>query len=77
MLQQGIQHFRVPPDAHAQNTRVERVHSAVMDDVRTILLNSELPAEYWAEAANYSAYVCNHTQRYAIKQQANTIGFMD
>lgn len=26
IIQQGIQHIRVPPDAHAQNGRVERVH---------------------------------------------------
>jgi transposase InsO family protein len=52
MLQHGIQHIRVPPDAHAQNGRVERVHLTILNDVRTILLNSGLPAKYWAEAAN-------------------------
>jgi hypothetical protein len=61
MLQHGIQHVQVPPDAHAQNDRVERVHLTILDDVRTVLLRSGLPAKYWAEAANYSAYTRNHT----------------
>jgi transposase InsO family protein len=61
MLQQGIQHVKVPPDAHAQNGRVERVHLTVLDDVRTLLLNSGLPVKYWAEAANYAACTRNHT----------------
>jgi hypothetical protein len=61
MLQHGIQHVQVPPDAHAQNDRVERVHLTILDDVHTVLLHSGLPAKYWAEAANYSAYTPNHT----------------
>jgi hypothetical protein len=61
MLYHGIQHIRVPPDAHAQNGRLERVHLTILDDVRTVLLHSGLPAKYWAEAANCSAYTRNHT----------------
>jgi transposase InsO family protein len=36
MLQHGIQHVRVPPDAHAQNGRVERVHLTILDDMRPV-----------------------------------------
>jgi hypothetical protein len=61
MLQHGIKHIRVPPDAHAQNGRVERVHLTILNDVHTILLHSGLPAKYWAEAANYSTYTRNRT----------------
>jgi hypothetical protein len=59
MLQHGIQHTCMPPHAHAQNGRVEWVLT-VLDDVRTLLLHSGLPSMYWAEAANYSAYIRNH-----------------
>jgi len=61
MLQHGISHVMVAPDAHAQNGRVERAHLTILDDVRTLLLQSGLPPSYWAEAANYSVYVRNHT----------------
>ena len=37
LLQRGIEHQLVPPAAHAQNARVERVHLTIMDGVRTLL----------------------------------------
>ena len=61
MLANGIEHVCVPPGAHAQNGRVERVHLTVLDGVRTVLAHSGLPAKFWAEAANYIAYTRNRT----------------
>ncbi len=57
----GIEHRYVPPDAHAQNGRVERVHLTILNGVRTLLTHTGLPLQYWAEAANYMAYTRNHT----------------
>jgi hypothetical protein len=59
--ERGIEHIRTPPDAHAQNGRVERVHLTVLDGVRTTLIQSGLPATFWAEAANYVVYTRNRT----------------
>jgi hypothetical protein len=61
MLANGIVHVKVVPDAHAQNGRVERVHLTILDDVRTLLLQSGLPPSHWAEAAAYPSYIRNHT----------------
>jgi hypothetical protein len=33
----GIVHHIIPPDAHAQNGRVERPHRTILDSVRTLL----------------------------------------
>jgi transposase InsO family protein len=61
MRQLGIQHIRVPPDAHAQNGRVERVHLTVLNLVRTYLIDTGLPQSFWAEGASYAAYTRNRT----------------
>lgn len=55
----GIVFNPVPPAAHAQNGRVERVHRTVMDGVRTILSDTGLPEDFWAEIAQYVVYVRN------------------
>lgn len=59
LVTHGIIFNPVPPGAHAQNGRVERVHRTVMDGVRTILADTGLPQEFWAEAAQYVVYVRN------------------
>ncbi len=37
MLAKGIEHIKVPPDAHAQNGRVERVHLTTLNVVRVAI----------------------------------------
>ena len=54
------QHF-TPPDSHAQNGRVERVHLTILNGVRTILCQTGFGPEFWAEAAAYMAYTRNRT----------------
>ena len=61
MRQLGIQYIRVPPDAHAQNGRVERVHLTILNLVRTYLIDTALPQSFWAEGASYAAYTRNRT----------------
>jgi hypothetical protein len=55
-MQSRIEDVKVPP-AHAQNGRVERVHLTILNGVRTVLAHSGLGAQFWAEAANYIAYI--------------------
>ena len=59
MRSKGIQHTNTPPDSHAQNGRVERVHLTLLNGVRTVLSESKLPTSWWAEAAQYIAYTRN------------------
>ena len=61
MQAQGIQHVYTPPDAHAQNGRVERVHLTILNGVRTVFAELGLGSSFWAEAANYCAYMRNRT----------------
>jgi len=37
MFAKGIDHIKTPPDAHAQNGRVERVHFTILSGFRTVL----------------------------------------
>lgn len=52
----GIQHTTTPPDAHTQNGRVERAHLTLANDMRTLLIDSQLPETFWAEAIAYATY---------------------
>jgi hypothetical protein len=60
---EGIVAQRIPPAAHAQNGRVERVHRTILDTVRTLLIDTKLPKPFWAEMAAYAAYVRNRVPR--------------
>lgn len=59
----GIIHKRVPPAAHAQNGRVERVHLTIMNLVRAMLLDSGLGKEFWSEAAAYAVFIRNRVPK--------------
>lgn len=60
LAQNGIEPMPIPPDAHAQNGRVERQHLTIFNDVRTLLIHSGLPDKFWGEAAAYSVHLRNH-----------------
>lgn len=50
--EKGIEHVMVPPDAHAQNGRVERAHLTILNGVRTLLVETGLPASFWVRLLN-------------------------
>ena len=50
----GITHEFTAPYSSAQNGLAERAIRTTMDDVRTLLRDSDLSHSYWAEAAAYS-----------------------
>ena len=52
--QHGITHEVTAPHSSAQNGLAERAIRTTMDDVRTLLRDSDLSHYYWAEAAAYS-----------------------
>lgn len=64
----GIEHHEVPPAAHAQNGRVERAHLTILNTVRTLLIESDLPDTFWAEAAQYTVYTRNRCPSGPTKQ---------
>ena len=89
----GIQHIIVPPGAHAQNGRVERVHLTLANGMRTLLVDSGSPSTFWAEAINFMVHVKNrsphfgstafyrlHTEANKLKprsQKAVLVGFVE
>jgi len=68
LASRGIEHHQTPPDSHAQNGRVERVHLTILNAVRTLLHDSDLPDKFWGEAANYAAYTRNRVPCGPLKQ---------
>lgn len=63
LQERGIVAAPIPPAAHAQNGRVERVHLTILNLVRTVLIDSGLSSSFWSEAANYAAYVRNRVPK--------------
>jgi hypothetical protein len=55
----GIEHELVPTDAHNQNGRVERAHLTLMNDVRTMLIDSGLSKVFWVDALLCATYTRN------------------
>jgi hypothetical protein len=68
LAKNGIASMNIPPAAHAQNGRVERVHLTVLNMVRTLLIDSKLPESFWAEAAEYAAYIRNRVYKTGTKE---------
>lgn len=55
----GIEHDFTPTAAHNQNSRIERVHLTLLNDVRTALADSRLSNIFWADALAHSVYTRN------------------
>ena len=55
----GITHEFMAPYSSAQNGLAEHTIRTTMDDVHTLLHDSNLGHSYWAEAAAYSIDMCN------------------
>nr|ADE10054.1 rve superfamily protein [Tremella fuciformis] len=55
----GIEHTLTPTDAHNQNSRVERVHLTILNDIRTCLADSNLSSQFWVDALRYVVFTRN------------------
>ncbi|XP_036140851.1 uncharacterized protein LOC105835035 isoform X2 [Monomorium pharaonis] len=65
----GINHQKTMPFNPQSNGKVERANRVLLDRARTILNDSKLPSEFWAEAIATACHVSNLTPR---KGKANT-----
>lgn len=59
----GIEFRTTIPYTSAQNALAERRIGIILNDARTLLLDSGLPAEYWGYAAAHSVYLRNRIPR--------------
>lgn len=55
----GIEHQFVPPYAHEFSGVAERMNRTIMDMVRSMLFDANLPPTFWEEAANTAVYIRN------------------
>lgn len=59
LANKGIIHERTAPHSPAQNGVAERMNRTLVEAARSLLTDSKLPDEFWAEAMNTAAYVRN------------------
>ena len=69
MKEHGIVHQKTTPRTPEQNGVSERLNLTIMDRVRTILIESQLPLSLWAEAVEYAIYMKNRSPTAVIKNK--------
>lgn len=69
LKESGISHQKTVPYNPQSNGKVERANRVLLDRARTILNDSKLPPEFWAEAIATACHVSNLTPR---KGKTNT-----
>lgn len=57
----GIKHELTVPYSPQQNGVAERYNRSIMEKVRSMLADSRLPKQMWAEASNTAAYLLNRS----------------
>lgn len=57
----GILHQLTVPYTAEQNGKAERLNRTIIEKTRCLLIDSELPNSFWAEAANTSVYLLNRS----------------
>lgn len=65
----GIIHEKTAPFSPAQNGVAERMNRTLVDTARTLLIDADLPTEFWAEAVNTAAYIRNRCSSKAVSGQ--------
>ena len=69
MKEHGIVHQKSTPCTPEQNGVSERLNLTIMDRVRTILIESQLPLSLWAEAVEYAIYSKNRSPTAVLKHK--------
>ena len=56
---EGIMHEVVPPYTPQQNEAAEKKNRTIMNMVRSMLKDKNLPKEFWGEAVSTETYILN------------------
>ena len=60
LSQQGIKHELTAPHSSSQNGVAERKNRTIMESVRIIMLDHNIPRYLWGEATKHVVFVQNH-----------------
>jgi Reverse transcriptase (RNA-dependent DNA polymerase)/GAG-pre-integrase domain/Integrase core domain len=69
LKQKGIKHKITTPDTPQHNGVTERMNWTLLDKVRAMLLDAQLPKTYWYDALQYVVHIHNITPTRALKDQ--------
>ena len=58
----GIKHEKTMPGTPQQNGVVERINHTIMEKVQSLLSNSDLEKNFWAEAVKTACYLINRSR---------------
>ena len=63
---EGIVRHKTVCKTPQQNSVAERMNRTIMEKVRCMLANANLPKSFWAEAASFACYLVNRSPSIAI-----------
>jgi hypothetical protein len=64
--EKGIKHEMTTPGTPQHNGVAERMNRTLLDKVRAMLINTDLPQSYWYDALRYAAHIHNVTPTRAL-----------
>ena len=67
LREKGIKHKLTTPDMPQHNGVTERMNRTLLDKVRAMLIDAELPESYWFDALRYTAHIHNVTPTCALE----------
>lgn len=65
----GIIHQLTVPYTAEQNGKAERLNRTIVEKLRCMLIDSELPNSFWAEAANTAVYLINRSPTKCLNEK--------
>ena len=69
LKKQGTQHELTFPKTPQQNGVTERINRTLVEGIRSMLADSELPKRFWAEALSTATYLCNRSPANAVQEK--------
>jgi len=64
LREKGIKHEMTTPNTPQHNGVAERMNRTLLDKVRTMLIDADLPEVYWFDALRYATYIHNVATHY-------------
>ena len=69
LKKQGTQHELAVPKTPQQSGVAEHMNRTLVETIRSMLADSELPKRFWVEALLTATYLCNHSPTNAVQDK--------